>query len=95
MKVISRVFLIIVAAVSIAWLGNLAVTTAASMPRSGEFWSRHDDHEHHDRAGAGRAGELGASFVLMLVVGSVTVAGSYWTRRLRRRKHVLYRLTQG
>jgi hypothetical protein len=95
MKVISRVFLIIVAAVSIAWLGNLAVTTAASMPRSGEFRPRHDDHEHHDRAGAGRAGELGASFVLMLVVGSVTVAGSYWTRRLRRRKHVLYRLTRG
>lgn len=96
MKVIVRVLLIVVAAVSVAWLGNLAVTTmATTSPHSGEFRPRHDDHEHHDHEGVGRAGELGASLVLMLVVGSVTVAGSHWTRRLRRRKHVLYRPTRG
>lgn len=90
MKTIGRVFLIMVVAVSIAWLGNLAVTTVATtMPRSGEVRPRHDDHEHHDHAGVGRAGELGASLVFVGVVGSVTVVGSRWSRRLRRQKRIM------
>jgi|GEM_PF-3036631 len=91
MKVIVRVLLIVVAAVSVAWLGNFAVTTVATtMPRSGEFRPRHDDHEHHDHAGAGRAGELGASLAFVGGIGGMTIIASRWSRRLRQHKRALH-----
>jgi len=95
MKTIGRIVMIVVVAMSIAWVGNLAVSTLASTPPAfGEMRPHHDEHEHHERAGAGRAGELGASLALMFVVGSVTVLGSRWSRRLRRRKYALHTPTR-
>ena len=91
MTTITRIVMIVVVAMSIAWLGNLAVSILAATPRAlGEMRLHHDEHEHHERGGAGRAGELGASLALVFVVGSVTVIGSRWSRQFRQHKRKPY-----
>lgn len=88
MKTIVRLSVIVMLAVVVAWLGDLAVTTrAANPPAAGVFRSPHNNHDHHDhdREGAGRFGELGASLALVTVFGTTTVVGTRWSRRLRQR----------
>lgn len=88
MTTILRLCAIMVVAVVLSWLGNLAVTTlAANPPASSAFRQRHDDygpHDHH-HDGGGWFGELGASLALVMVVGTTTVFGTRWSRRLRQR----------
>lgn len=94
MNTFLRSMLIVVTAVLIAWLGNMAVSsqsfTVFERGFAAEMHDREGGHEHRDHhAGAegGVAGELIKSVVVVSAVGAVTVAGSLVSRRRKRFKH--------